>query len=153
MLGWRAGGVAHLPVLLVWKKLFNYVKEVTQWAAWVHKTEETKKKKKQRGREKEREERERTNKQMNNGVFNEKNVMRGPEPRAWGCVEDEDNEQEEEECSNGTPMEIERLGPQPKGDELISYQGAGYWGLTEQGGCCSCLSLARNTTLLKQLYV
>lgn len=38
MLG-RAGRMGHLPVLLVWKELFNYVKEVTQWAAWVHRRE------------------------------------------------------------------------------------------------------------------
>lgn len=29
----RARWMEHLAVLLVWKKLFNYVKEVTQWAA------------------------------------------------------------------------------------------------------------------------
>lgn len=55
-----------------------------------------KKTKKARERERERErdkgKRKRTNKQMNNGVLNKKNMMSGPEPRAWGCVDDEDNE-------------------------------------------------------------
>lgn len=106
MLGWRAGGMAHLPVLLVWKKLFNYVKEVTQWAAWVHKTEETKKerkkgrkKKKTRGKERKREEKEReqTNK-WTMGLLTRRTWWGDPEPRAWGFVGDEDNEQEEEEC-------------------------------------------------------
>lgn len=64
-----------------------------------------KKTKKAREREKrEREKRERkkrTNKQMNNGVLNEKNVMSGPEPRAWVYVEDEDNEQKRKSIRMG----------------------------------------------------
>jgi len=40
------------------------------------KKERKKEKKNEREREKKRRERERTNKQMNNGVFNEKNMMR-----------------------------------------------------------------------------
>lgn len=51
-----------------------------------------KKTKKARERERDKGKRKRTNKQMNNGVLNKENMMSGPEPRAWVCVDDEDNE-------------------------------------------------------------
>lgn len=57
-----AGGVGRLDVLLVWKKLFNYVKEVTQRAAY---TDGKKRKKRKRERE--------NKQQMSNGV----NMRRG----------------------------------------------------------------------------
>lgn len=59
----RARGLRHLPGLLVWKELFNYVKEASQRAAWVHTG-------KRRTREGERE-----NKQMNN-MDHKENTMR-----------------------------------------------------------------------------
>lgn len=46
--GGGARGVGRLDVLLVWKKLFNYVKEVTQRAAY---TDGKKRKNKERERE------------------------------------------------------------------------------------------------------
>ena len=64
------------------------------------KKERKKEKKKTRGKEREKrgeKEREQTNK-WTMGFLTRRTWWGDPEPRAWGCVGDEDNEQEEEEC-------------------------------------------------------
>lgn len=72
--GRGTGGVGRLDVLLVWKKLFNYVKEVTQRAAY---TDGKKRKKRKR-------ERERTNNKWAMGLtWGEEEVMEGWEEWSW----------------------------------------------------------------------
>lgn len=58
-------------------------------------------KKKKENKESKRKREKRTNKQMNNGVLNKKKMMSGPEPRAWGYVEDENNEQRRKSIKMG----------------------------------------------------